>query len=58
VKLVNGKPQFSWTACVGKQLLSVWTTEVDKRSSEEGGKGVAYTKPTIALSVGAKVEEI
>lgn len=57
VNMVNGKPQFSAMDCAGKQFLSVWTTQVDTRLPEEGGKGGTYTKPTGALPVGAKVEE-
>ena len=45
-------------ACVGKQFLSVWTTEVDRRPVSEGGKGGTYTKPTAALPVGAKTEDL
>lgn len=55
--IVGGKVSFSKTECAGKQFLSVWTTQVDTRTPEEGGKGGTYTKPTGALPVGAKVEE-
>ena len=45
-------------ACVGKQFQSVWTTEIDSRPASEGGKGGTYTKPTAALPVGAKTEDL
>ena len=57
-KEVNGKVAFDPMACVGKPFVSVWTTEKDSRSPEEGGKGGSYTKPTGALPVGAKTEEL
>ena len=54
----NGKPKFNGAECVGKKFLSVWTTEMDTRTPEEGGKGGSYTKPTSALSIGAKAEKL
>jgi len=52
----GGKVSFDPMECVGKQFLSVWTTEVDSRPASEGGKGGTYTKPTAALPKGAKTE--
>jgi len=46
--MVNGKPQFDGTLCVGKKFLSIWTKELDTRPAEEGGKGGSYTKATSA----------
>lgn len=54
----DGKVAFNSTQCAGKQFQSIWTEEVDTRPVEEGGKGTHYTKPTSALPVGAKVEDL
>ena len=56
-QIVNGKVQFNIMDCPGKPFLSVWTTQVDTRTPEEGGKGGSYTKPTKALPIGATVKE-
>jgi len=45
-------------ACVGKKFQTVWTKQVDSRKPEEGGKGGTYTKPTSAIPLGAKVEDL
>jgi len=57
-KEVDGKVAFDPMECVGKKFQSLWTTEVDSRPASEGGKGGSYTKPTTALAVGAKVEDL
>ena len=54
----KGEVTFDPMACVGKQFQSIWTTEVDSRPASEGGKGGTYTKPTSALPLGAKTENL
>ena len=49
---------FDQEACVGKQFISVWATEIDSRTPAQGGKGGTYTKPTAALPIGAKTENL
>lgn len=56
--LQNGKPAFKSEDCVGKQFLSVWTTQIDSRKPEEGGTGSSYTKPTSALKVDTSTEDL
>jgi len=43
-KTADGKVTFDKNAVVGKQVKVLYTTEVDSRSAEEGGKGTKYTK--------------
>lgn len=54
----NKKLKFDKMAFVGKKFLTVWTEQVDTRPIEKGGKGTKYTKPTMALPLGAKTEDL
>ena len=61
MKSIDGKmtiQEAGLMACVGKQFQTVWITETDSRTPEEGGKGGTYTKATSALPVGAKIEDL
>ena len=45
-------------AARGKQFLTIWTTQKDTRSPEEGGKGSTYTKATGARNPDAVTEDL
>jgi len=47
-KTTDGKVAFDKNAVVGKQIKVLYTTEVDSRTPEEGGKGTKYTKASAA----------
>lgn len=53
VTMVKGSPNFNTEDCIGKQFLSVWTMEMDKRPLDKGGTGKANSKPTGAKAIKA-----
>lgn len=45
-----GNIKFDPNEVAGKRGQTIWTTQKDTRSPEEGGKGGSYTKPTAVIA--------
>jgi len=58
MKFTKTGPQFNPAECAGKGCISIWTSEKDTRTPEEGGKGKTYVKLTGLAPLGSESEKV